>query len=114
LAIAEPTTTRTPFSEPDRHDYFSQSLPHNDLCRASLGDWMHYIVLSPAAAWEGARVFAARPAQRKSIADLELGRRRGEFDRPRIILADRRYLVARIRALGIGTQMENDVEARPY
>src|SRR5208282_2594992 len=29
-------TTRTPFSEPDRHDYFSQSLPHNDLCRASL------------------------------------------------------------------------------
>jgi len=37
LAIAEPTTTRTPFSEPDRHDYFSQSLPHNDLCRASLG-----------------------------------------------------------------------------
>ena len=41
---------------------------------------------------------------------LELGRRRGEFDRPRVILADSRYLVARIRALGIGTQMENDVE----
>src|SRR5208282_1491858 len=39
LAIAEPTTTRTPFSEPDRHDYFSQSLPHNDLCRASLAPW---------------------------------------------------------------------------
>jgi hypothetical protein len=33
----------------------------------------------------------------------------GELDRPGIILADRRYLVARIRALGIGTQMENDV-----
>src|SRR5216683_6892051 len=42
--------------------------------------------------------------------DLELGRRRGEFDRSPIIFADRRYLVARIRALGIGTQMENDVE----
>ena len=34
--IAGPIITRSPFSEPDCHDYFSQSLPHSHPCRAFL------------------------------------------------------------------------------
>jgi hypothetical protein len=51
------------------------------------------------------------PMQRKSIADLVLGHRR-KFDRRRITLVGRRFVVGRIRALGISTQMDDDaVEA---
>ncbi len=36
--IARPTITRSPLSEPDCYDHFSQSLNNTDLCRPSLAD----------------------------------------------------------------------------